>query len=193
MFPPNALLLVLHFGFLVSAKSFRPREDGVPMLSATPLVVKPTVLSNISTPALNASAENAFNVHCDGATYGYNPNIIDCGEAVEYLDPDTTIWTFGQRHTGLPAGTVPLPYRVMGNRGLCYFQSILVGDSTTARASLNMIRRAAQSLAFQCAAGGVSQGGIATNIGKADAEILEGGPSQGHSQILHTVTDISRW
>lgn len=167
MFFPSPLLLVLYFGFFISANPFRPREDSVlvPRLSATPLIVKPTLPSNTSIPALNGSAENRFNVHCDGATYGYNPNIIDCEQAVDYLIPDTTIWTFGQRHTGLPEETVPLPYRVMGDRGLCYFQAILVADATTARASIGMLRRAAQALVLQCAAGGESQGGIVTNIG----------------------------
>ena len=184
MFLPNPLLLVLYFGFFVSANPFRPREDNLPMLSATPIIAKPTIPSNISIPALNASAENRFNVHCDGATYGYNPNLIDCDQAVDYLMPDTTIWTFGQRHTGLPESTVPLPYRVMGDRALCYFQAILVGDSTTARASIDMIRRAAQALVLQCATGGESQGGIVTNIGKKVARVIEGGLLRGHIQIF---------
>ena len=183
MFLSNPLPLVLYFGVFVSAKQFQPREDSVPMLSAAPIIVKPTSLSNTSLPALNASTTNRFNVHCDGATYGYNPNIIDCEQAVDYLIPDTTIYSFGQRHTGLPEGTVPLPYRIMGDRGLCYFQAILVGDSTTARASIDMIRRAAQSLVLQCAAGGESQGGIVTNIGKLVAKIIEDGGLRGHIQI----------
>ena len=185
MFLPHPLLLVLYFGFFVSAIPFQPREDSVPMLLATPIIVKPTLLSNISVLALNVSAENRFNVHCDGATYGYNPNIIDCEQAVDYLMPDTTIWTFGQRHTGLPIETVPLPYRVMGDRALCYFQAILVGDSTTATASIDMIRRAAQSLVLQCAAGGESQGGIVTNIGKIVAKIIADGLLRGHMQFSH--------
>ena len=184
MFLPNSLLLVLYFGCLVSAKQFQPREDSVQMLSAASIIVKPTSLSNISLAALNASAENRFNVHCDGATYGYNPNIIDCEQAVDYLIPDTTIWTFGQRHTGLPEVTVPLPYRIMGDRGLCYFQAILVGDSTTATASIDMIRRAAQSLVLQCAAGGESQGGIVTNIGKLFANIIADVDLRAHIQIF---------
>ena len=184
MFLPPPFLLVLYFGFFVSAKPFQPREDSVAMLSATPNIVKPISLSNISVPALNASAENRFNVHCDGATYGFNPNLIDCDQAVEYLIPDTTIWTFGQRHTGLPEATVPLPYRVMGDRALCYFQAILVGDSTTATASIDMIRRAAQSLVLTCATGGDSQGGIVTGIGKIVARVIADGVLRGHIQIL---------
>ena len=183
MFLPNPLVLVLYFGFLASAKSFRPREDSLAMLSATPSILKPISLSNTSVPALNASAENRFNVHCDGATYGYNPNLIDCDQAVDYLIPDTTIWTFGQRHTGLPIEVVPLPYRVMGDRTLCYFQAILVGDSTTARASIDMIRRAAQSLVLKCATGGDSQGGIVTGIGKKLAKVIPDGVLRGHVWI----------
>ena len=184
MFFPKPLLLVLYSGFFVSAKPFQPRENSVPILSATPFITKPTSPSNISIPALNASAENRFNVHCDGATYGYNPNLIDCDQAVDYLMPDTTIWTFGQRHTGLPDSTVPLPYRVMGDRALCYFQAILVGDSPTAKASIDMIRRAAQALVLQCATGGESQGGIVTNIGKNVTKIIADGVLRGHVPIF---------
>ena len=183
MFLPTPLLLVLYFGFFASAKPFQSRENSVPVLSAAPIIATPTLPSNISLPALNASTENRFIVHCDGATYGYNPNLIDCDQAVDYLMPDTTIWTFGQRHTGLPDSTVPLPYRVMGDRALCYFQAILVGDATTAKASIDMIRRAAQALVLQCATGGESQGGIVTNIGKKVAKIIADGLLGGHVQI----------
>lgn len=52
------------------------------------------------------------------------------------------------------------------DRGLCFFQAVLIGDDTrTARASLNQIRQAADKLILDCAAGEVSQGGIALNIG----------------------------
>ena len=157
------LLLVLWFGFLVSAL---PAQDNASALLVTPNLVKPTVFSNASIPTLDASGENAFNVRCDGEMFGYNPNILDCESAKEYLLPDTKMWTFGERHTGLPADTVPLPYRIMGDRGLCYIQAVLIGGHTTAKATLNSLRGAAEALVVQCATSVISQGGIVTGIGK---------------------------
>jgi len=49
----------------------------------------------------------------------------------------------------------------------CFFQTIIVGDDSTARASLNQVRSAANSLLVNCALGSQSQGGITTNIGKS--------------------------
>ena len=161
----SSLLLVLWYDFVVSATPFLPIQDKALGLSVTPNLVKPTVLSQASIPPLNASQENAYNIRCDGEKYGYNPNIIDCESAKEYLLPDTRIWVFGERHTGLPENIVPLPYRIMGDRGLCYVQAVLIGDHITATATLNSIRQAAASLVVQCATSVVSQGGIATNIG----------------------------
>ena len=156
------LLLVLFFALTISPTPFQlPREAS---LDST---LTSDSLSNLSLPAAIESTGNGFNIHCDGETYGYNPNIADCQDAaVNYLPPDLKTFTFGQRHTGLPPGILPLPYRVMGDRGLCYFQAVLIGDHKTAKASLNMIRRAAAALVVQCATNLNSQGGIAVDIGK---------------------------
>lgn len=175
------LLLVLWFDFIVSATPFLSNQYNDSGLLVTPNLVKPTILSQGSIPLLNASEENAFNIRCDGETYGYNPNIIDCESAKDYLLPDTKIWVFGERHTGLPEDIVPLPYRVMGDRGLCYVQAVLIGDHITARASLNSLRQAAASLVVQCATSVVSQGGIATRIGKkSQTSFIDRFPPPGH-------------
>lgn len=166
MFLLNPLLVVLSFGLIISASPFQTTEDSAYNLSPIPNILKPVSPSNASISPLNASPENGFNVRCDGEKYGYNPDIRDCEDAREYLIPDATIWTFGERHTGLPDKILPLPYRVMGDKGLCYVQAILIGDHTTAKATLNMLRRAASALVLQCAASGESQGGIATAIGQ---------------------------
>ena len=166
MFVLGTLLLVLSFSFTVPGTPFHSINDGALRLS------DPIFPSNASTPPLDTSAGNNLNIRCDGATYGYNPDIIDCESAKEYIDPEMTIWTMGERHTGLPEITVPLPYRIMGDKGLCYIQPVLIGDRTTAKASLNMIRRAAAALIMQCAIGTVAQGGVATNIGKSEAGIV---------------------
>lgn len=159
------LLLVLWYDFVVSATPFLPIQDNTSGLLVTPNLVKPTILSQAAIPPLNASEENAFNIRCDGETYGYNPNIIDCESAKEYVAPDSTMWVFSERHADLLAHIVPLPYRIMGDRGLCYVQTVLIGDHTSAKATMNAIRQAAASLVLQCATSVVSQGGIATSIG----------------------------
>lgn len=171
----NCLLLVLSTVFIISTTPFQPTEDSALKLSTIPNIVKPVFPPNASISQLNASAENAFNIRCDGETYGYNPNIIDCEDAKEYLLQDTRMWTFGERHTGLPEPILPLPYRLMGDRGLCYIQAVLIGDHTTAKASLNMLRRAASSLLLQCVTSVTSQGGIATNIGKSAVKVIGNG------------------
>lgn len=183
MFPQILLLLVLSFGFTVSGTTSQPTEDSALKLSAIPNIVEPMFPSNASVPTSNASAENGFTIRCDGEAYGYNPNILDCEDAKEYLLPDASTWTFGERHTGLPADILPLPYLVMGDRGLCYVQAILIGDHTTAKASLNMLRRAAAALVVQCATSVVSQGGIATNIGKSEARLIANSLLQAHILI----------
>lgn len=124
-------------------------------------------VSNISTstPALNASAENLFSIECNGALYGFNPSIADCQGAAQSIIPDSDQLIWGERHTGLPSGTFPLPFAVFGDRAECVIKPNILGSNPTARASLNQVRTAATALTLQCAAGDQSQGGIATNIG----------------------------
>lgn len=60
------------------------------------------------------------------------------------------------------------------DKGLCFFQAILVGDRVkTAQASFEQIRRAASALILQCVASGTgeSTGGIASNIGRQDQTV----------------------
>lgn len=161
----NLLLLAVYFGFIVSTTPLQPTADSALKLSPLPNILTQIFSSNASGSALEASGDNAINVRCDGETYGYNPNILDCEDATGYLVPDSNMWTFGERHTGLPENVLPLPLRFMGDRGLCYFQAVLIGDHTTAEATLSMLRRAATALVLQCAASVTSQGGIATQIG----------------------------
>ena len=59
-------------------------------------------------------------------------------------------------------------WRYDTDRGLCFFQTVLIDDQKqTARASLGQVRRAASALILQCAAGAESVGGMARNIGNA--------------------------
>ena len=175
---------------MILATPFQPTKDSTLELSATPSIIKPILTSNAS---LDTPLEHGFTVRCDGEKYGHNPNFRDCEAAKEDLSPSTTIWTLGERNTGLPPETVPLPYRVMGGRGLCYVQPILVGDQKTGKASINMIRRAAAAIILQCVATGDSQGGIATNIGQSEARILAERLFAVSRTDLHPLADTCRW
>lgn len=53
------------------------------------------------------------------------------------------------------------------DRAECVIRTTIHGDSPTARASLNQVRRAAAALSLTCAAGAQSQGGIALGIGQS--------------------------
>ncbi|KAF6236258.1 hypothetical protein HO173_005889 [Letharia columbiana] len=119
-----------------------------------------------STPNASSTEDAALDIRCSGEHFGFNPNIIDCESAKEHVTPDSVQYTWGNRHTGLEAIVFPLPFRIMGDRALCFFQATLVSDDArTALASLGQIRRAASALILQCAAGGESRGGVARNIG----------------------------
>ena len=169
MFLQGSLLLTLVIGFITLCSPLQPRRDDTLTFSESLNIVKPVSPSNAS---INAPGDNSFTIHCDGNTYGHNPDIRDCETAKDNLAPDSTIWTMGERRTGLPPDTVPLPYRVVGDRGLCYVQPVLIGDHKTAKASINMIRQAAANIIVRCAIDTLSQGGIATNIGKCKARFV---------------------
>lgn len=164
MFLRTCFLISPFLGFMVLSTSFQSTKDNTLELLANPSV--PALSSNAS---LNTPR---FHVECDGETYGYNPNIRDCEQAKEDWAPDAKVWKLGERRTGLPPDTVPLPYRVMGPRGLCYIQPTLIGNHRTGEASITMIRRAAAGIILQCIATAGSQGGIATGIGKSKVIIV---------------------
>ena len=178
MFLQGSLLLILAFGFAKLGSPLQSTQDETLTSSGTLNIVKPLSPPNVS---IDTPGDNVFTVHCDGDTYGYNPDIRDCEEAKENLIPDSHLWTLGERNTGLPPDTVPLPYRLMGNRGLCYVQPLLVGDHKTAKASINMMRRAAENINVQCVTDTSSRGGIATNIGKCKARVVA-------EWVIHTST-----
>lgn len=56
-----------------------------------------------------------MSVQCDGARFGYSPNLRDCQSAMKYIHPDSEQRTWKERDTpGLTDDEFPLPYRVMG-------------------------------------------------------------------------------
>lgn len=185
MFLRIYFLLSPFFAFMVSTTPFQPTKDDTLELLANPSVQVLPSNASLDTPR--------FHVDCDGETYGFNPNIRDCEQAKQDWAPDAKVWTLGERRTGLPPDTVPLPYRVMGPRGLCYIQPTLIGDHRTGKASIDMIRRAAGGIILKCIATAGSQGGIATGIGKSKFRIVaERSFAEPHSD-LHPLADIYRW
>lgn len=149
--------------------------------------VDPVLPLNASNQDPSASSVSGLDIQCNGAKYGFNPSLSDCENARLYITPDSEQIIFGQRHTGLPGSTFPLPYMIMGgtlknammnsiqslshnpcvsDRGVCFFQPIVIGDSPTGRATMSQIRSAASSLFLRCASSDPSQGGIVSNIGK---------------------------
>ena len=67
-----------------------------------------------STPALGPPAN--FNIECNGALYGFNPNIADCEGAAHSVMPDREPIHWGERRTGLPGDYFPLPFVVFGGK-----------------------------------------------------------------------------
>ena len=103
---------------VVLAKPLQMSTAEKPSASLSSGVVDAAFVSNISTgsSALNMTAENAFNIECDGNRYGFNPNIADCEGAVQTIAPEWEPFVWGQRHTGLPVGTFTLPFAVFGGK-----------------------------------------------------------------------------
>ena len=101
---------------VVLAKPLQMSTEVNTSASLSSSVVDAAFVSNISTSsdALNTTAENAFNIVCDGNRYGFNPSIADCEGAVQTIAPEWEPFVWGQRHTGLPVGTFMLPFAVFG-------------------------------------------------------------------------------
>ena len=72
-----------------------------------------------------APATNALRVECDGNEYGFNPDFADCQDALNYFQPSSKQFAFGNRHTGWGTDTIPLPYRMMGGT---LFYSLSIGQ-----------------------------------------------------------------
>ena len=91
-----------------------------PAFNADPLML-PTLNVSSTSDATSynvTSPENAVSLEitCSGEYFGYGPSIADCESAKSYITPDSTQYSWGERHTGLPDTTFPLPFRVMGGR-----------------------------------------------------------------------------
>ena len=102
----------------ILAKPLQKTTARTPSPSVSPNLINAAFLSDISTSilALNTSAENAFSIECNGALYGYNPNIADCEGAARSIIPDSDQLIWGERHTGLSGDIFPLPFAVFGGK-----------------------------------------------------------------------------
>lgn len=121
--------------------------------------------SNGPTASLNVTGGPDLHIQCDGASYGFDLDIEDCERAKAYVPPGSEQVQWAERHTGWQKRIMPLPYRSMGDKAVCYVQPLLVDGATSAKASFNDIRNTAAAIRHRCFSGGKLQGGIATNIG----------------------------
>ena len=115
-----------------------------------------------------SSSDDDLVIQCSGEDFGVNPNIVDCEEAVGFISRDDHEYPWAPRHTGFGPDVLPLPFRIMGDRALCFFEGTLIrSEAGIAHASLHQFRLAASALISKCAKGGKSEswGGIAKNIG----------------------------
>ena len=114
----------------------------------------------------NLTGSEDTHVQCDGASYGFDLDVLDCEDANTYVPPGRDQIQWLERNSTWQKESVPLPYRAMGSNATCYIQAVLVEGAASAMASTNEVRNAAAMIRRKCYAGGKLQGGIATKIGK---------------------------
>lgn len=175
----------LYVGTLVLAKPVEPPSASSvpdsaggaielhPPSDPVALTLEPTSASSDSITWPNVTGGNSIHVQCDGVSYGFDLDIVDCEEAKAYVPPSPDQVQWAERHTGWQKQIFPLPYRSMGNKASCYVEPILISGATSARANLNEVRNAAAAIRNRCAFGGKLQGGIAINIGKEKTPLLK--------------------
>ncbi|KAM0796912.1 hypothetical protein BDR22DRAFT_892841 [Usnea florida] len=121
-----------------------------------------------------SNASNELKIECNGQKYGFNPNVPDCQDARTLYKRSAQSFTYGERHSGHGVDVFPLPFRLMGDKALCYIQPVLVDSSLgIGTASINHISNAAYELILQCAVR-QSIGGIATGIGGQNMAVVLG-------------------
>lgn len=122
---PLSIMFLCHiFGFLslcalaILAKPLQITTGNAPSQSVSANLIDAAFVSDvsISTSALNNSAQNSMSIDCNGALYGFNPNIADCQGAAQAIVPDSDQVIWGERHTGLPGDVFPLPFAVFGGK-----------------------------------------------------------------------------
>ena len=174
-----ALLYTSCLCILVLSKPLiRTRQDDAVIWNALANTLNHTLDSismlNASVTSFNVTGGEDIHIQCDGFSYGFDLDILDCEEANAYVpfSPDQVLWA--ERHTGWQKKIFPLPYRTMGDKAMCYVQPLLINGAYSARVTPNQVRNAAATIRRNCASGGKLRGGIATNIGKILGPVLEG-------------------
>ena len=81
--------------------------------------------SNVSNGTTGMEPSANFNVQCDGALFGFNPNIADCERAAQSIIPDREQLLWGERHTGVAADFFPLPFAVFGGEYLTVTENLV--------------------------------------------------------------------
>lgn len=116
MFMRQVLMLVPFWASTILATPLQGTDSQTINLSTTPNLTSLDLSSLSDAPIqdFNASSGNSFDISCDGATYGFNPSLSDCEAARSHIVPDSEQFNFGERHTGLPESTFPLPYMILG-------------------------------------------------------------------------------
>lgn len=121
---PLSIMFLCHiFSFLslcavaILAKPLRITAEKVPSPSVSANLIDAAFVSDvsISASALNTSAPNSMSIDCNGALYGFNPNIADCQGAAHTIVPDSDQIIWGERHTGL-GDVFHLPFAVFGGK-----------------------------------------------------------------------------
>ena len=122
--------------------------------------------SNAAVSLPDGPGSNEIHIQCDGASYGFDLDFLDCESANMNFRPSVDQAQWAERHPGMNKQILSLPYRYMGNKASCYFQPVLIGSASPATASPDQVRTAANMLRNKCVLDGKLQGGIATNIGR---------------------------
>ena len=111
----TSLLLALNVPLALTFA--RPPSNGedqtIQLLSLDPLL--PENASKDDT-AKNVNVSNDLQIQCDGEKFGFNPNVTDCQDARSYYKRSSTLFTYGERHSGHSVDVFPLPYRLLGGR-----------------------------------------------------------------------------
>lgn len=171
MFKSFVLVLICP---LASTFASSLQEVGDHTIQLSPVTFRLPANTSNDESAIQLNASNVLRVQCDGEKYGFNPDVPDCQQARSYYKRSSQLFTYGERHSGHGIDVFPLPYRLMGDEALCYFEPVLIDASLgTGVASINHLSNAAYELILQCAVR-QSKGGIATGIGGQNIAVVLG-------------------
>ncbi|CAD6578702.1 MAG: hypothetical protein ASARMPRED_008809 [Alectoria sarmentosa] len=160
----SIILFFALVAYAVSASSLTGAENELRISLSSNVSRFPFSLNRSISPS-NISIENALGIKCDGAQYGVNLDLADCKDAKTYISSGSEQVPWVARHTRWLKPHFVLPYRFMGDKGLCYFQIGLAGGYSHAYANLYEVQNAANAIISKCGTGDDLQGGSATNIG----------------------------